>query len=120
MYSDELPGEGQEAVAGPARVAPPMRSSSGMSDSGARQSGSIVRGSGSMMSSQMGLADDPGSNRASLMGSNRGSVHPKVMLAAVTSSPSQAAALLTCRLLQSCLAKWADKPAATGLASQTA
>lgn len=75
MYSDELPGEGQEAVAGPTRPAPPARPSSGMSDSGARQSGSIVRGSGSMMSGQMGLGEDTGSNRASLMGSNRGSVH---------------------------------------------
>lgn len=78
MYSDELPGEGQDAVAGPARPAPPARSSSGMSDSGARQSGSIARGSGSMMSSQMIMGDDPGSNRASLMGSNRGSVAPDV------------------------------------------
>ena len=72
MYSDELPGEGLEAVAGPARAAAPMRSSSNMSDTGGRQSGSIVRGSGSMMSGQISLADDTGSNRASLVGSNRG------------------------------------------------
>ena len=106
MYSDELPGEGQEAVAGPARAAAPMRSSSGMSDAGGRQAGSIVRGSSSMMSGQVSLAEDTGSNRASLMGSNHGSVQTSWVTADNESFTCICAE--GCQTVQSCM-RWCEQ-----------
>ncbi|DBA79036.1 TPA: hypothetical protein ACH3X1_008899 [Trebouxia sp. C0004] len=72
MYSDELTGEAADPLA---RVpkAPVMRSSSEMSDQMQHLSGNEGPRA-SVMSAQVSLPDDPGSNRASLMGSGGGSV----------------------------------------------
>ena len=70
MYSDELTGEPADPLA-PVPKAPVMRSSSEMSDQVQQMSGNEGR-RGSAMSAQVSLPDDPGSNRASLMGSGGG------------------------------------------------
>ena len=70
MYSDELTGEAADPLA-PVPKAPVMRSSSEMSDQVQQMSGNEGR-RGSAMSAQVSLPDDPGSNRASLMGSGGG------------------------------------------------
>ena len=70
MYSDELTGEAADPLA-PVPKAPVMRSSSEMSDQMQRLSNNEGRRA-SAMSAQVSLPDDPGSNRASLMGSGGG------------------------------------------------
>lgn len=70
MYSDELTGEAADPGA-PVPKAPVMRSSSEMSDQMQHVSGNEGRRA-SAMSAQVSLPDDPGSNRASLMGSGGG------------------------------------------------
>jgi hypothetical protein len=70
MYSDELTGEAADPLT-PVPKAPVMRSSSEMSDQMPHLSGNEGRRA-SVMSAQVSLPDDPGSNRASLMGSGGG------------------------------------------------
>ncbi|KAL0034596.1 hypothetical protein WJX79_009843 [Trebouxia sp. C0005] len=72
MYSDELTGEAADPLA-PVPKAPVQRSNSEMSDQMQHLSGNEGRRA-SVMSAQVSLPDDPGSNRASLMGSGGGSV----------------------------------------------